>query len=117
MRMSDVLACEVHTHDGTSLGPVRDVRLVIDGLVGTGAYAAMRVDALIVGGSALAGRLGYLRGEVRGPAPIAAVMRRLEQRAYTIPAGDVEVWALDDHVLRLTASAGTPRRGDPDSAG
>ena len=65
----------------------------------------------------MAGRLGYLRGEVRGPAPIAAIMRRLEQRAYTIAAADVEEWALDDHVLRLTAAAGTPQRGDPDSGG
>lgn len=117
MRMSDVLACEVRTHDGTNLGQVRDVRLVIDGTAGTGSYAAMRVDALIVGGSALAGRLGYLRGEVRGPASIAAIMRRLEQRAYTIDADDIDEWALDDHVLRLSTAAGTPQRGDPDSAG
>jgi len=117
MRMSDVLACDVVTHDGTSLGPVRDVRLVMDGPVGTGAHAAMRVDALIVGGSALAGRLGYLRGGVRGPGPLAAIMRRLERRAHTIDAADVEDWALDDHVLRLSAAAGTPHRGDPDSGG
>jgi hypothetical protein len=115
MRMSDVMACDVHTHDGTNLGPVRDVRLVMDGPVGSGAYAAMRVDALIVGGSALAGRLGYLRGEVEGPALIGALMRRLESRAFTIAVVDVEEWALDEHVLRLTAAAGTPTRGDPDS--
>ena len=116
MRMSDVMECDVHTHDGTNLGPVRDVRLVMDGPVGTGAYAAMRVDALIVGGSALAGRLGYLRGQVQGPALIGVLMRRLEQRAYTIAAADVEDWALDDHVLRLSAAAGRPSPGDPDSS-
>jgi hypothetical protein len=44
-------------------------------------------------------------------------MRRLERRAHTIDAADIEDWALDDHVLRLSAAAGTPHRGDPDSGG
>ena len=48
-----------------------------------GSLAALRVDALIVGGDAVAGRLGYLRGGVRGPALLSAVMRRLERRAAT----------------------------------
>ena len=116
MRMSDLMACDVHTADGRCLGQVRDVRLVMDGPL-RGVLARLRVDAVLVGGSALAGRLGYLRGGVRGPGPIAAIMRRLERQAHTIDAADVEDWALDDHVLRLSAAAGTPHRGDPDSGG
>jgi hypothetical protein len=102
MQMSDVLACEVYDAAGRKLGQVRDVRLVLDGPVLGGNIAAPRIDALIVGGSALAGRLGYLRGGVRGPALVAAIMRRLENRALTIAATDVANWDLADQRLELT---------------
>lgn len=115
MRLSDVMECEVHTHDGVSVGAVRDVRLVMDGPMGAGTHAAMRVDALIVGGRALGGRLGYLRGGVRGPWLVAVVMRRIERRALAISAADVDDWDVDRNILRLSAAAGTPTRGDPDS--
>ena len=111
MRMSDVMACEVHTHDGRHLGRVRDVRLVMDGPL-RGVLAAMRVEAIIVGGDALAGRLGYLRGGVRGPAPLARVLRRLEARAATFDAADVVEWDVANRRLVLAPDA-TERR-DPD---
>jgi hypothetical protein len=111
MRMSDVLACDVHAADGRRLGRVRDVRLVMDGPV-RGVLAGLRLDAVIVGGSALAGRLGYLRGGVRGPAWLAAVMRRLEARATTIDATDIAEWDLEGH--RLVLVAGARERADPD---
>jgi hypothetical protein len=111
MRMSDLMACDVHTADGQHLGQVRDVRLVMDGPP-RGVLARLRVDAVLVGGSALAGRLGYLRGGVRGPAPLAAIMRRLEGRARTVDARDIEVWDLAAH--RLVLAAGAATGGDPD---
>ena len=111
MRMSDLMACDVFADDGRRLGPVRDVRLVMDGPL-RGTVAALRVDALIVGGSAFAGRLGYLRGGVRGPIVLSAVMRRLEARAVTIDVGDITDWDLDHG--RLVAAAGAVQRGDPD---
>src|SRR3954447_19304759 len=77
MRISDLMACKVYDHDGHCLGRVRDVRLVMDGPL-RGTNAMLRVDGVIVGGNALAGRLGYLRGGVRGPALLAAPLRRLE---------------------------------------
>lgn len=112
MRMSDLLACEVVEHDGNPLGQVRDVRLVMDGPV-RGALALLRVDAVIVGGGAIAGRLGFLRGGVRGPAPLARVMRRLEARAITVDAADIEEWDDAGRLLRLAPDARSHR--DPDT--
>jgi hypothetical protein len=111
MRMSDLMACDVYVADGRRLGRVRDVRLVMDGPV-RGSLAALRVDALIVGGSAFAGRLGYLRGGVRGPIVLSAIMRRLEARAIAIDVADITDWDLDHG--RLVAAAGAVQRGDPD---
>ncbi len=102
IRMSDVLDCEVYDHAGNKLGKVRDVRLVQDGPL-RGAQALLRVDAVVVGGSALAGRLGYLRGGARGPWLLAVIMRRLERRALTIAARDVEEWDGVNHRLRLAS--------------
>jgi hypothetical protein len=111
-RISDVLDCAVVAADGRRLGRVRDVRLVMDGPV-DGALARMRLDAVIVGGSALAGRLGYLRGGVRGPALLAAVMSRLERRAATYTADQIGAWDVAHHQLHLVA--GARAEGDPDS--
>ncbi len=104
IRMSDLLDCEVYDHDGNELGKVRNVRLVQDGPL-RGTQALLRVDALVVGGSALAGRLGYLRGGAQGPWLLAAIMGRLERRALTIAAGDIEEWDDVNHRLRLAAGA------------
>ena len=112
MRMSDLMACDVahRRRHGPRPGPRRAPRHGRS--AGTGSCAALRVDALLVGGSALAGRLGYLRGGVRGPALLAAVMRRLEARAVTIDARDIEAWDLDAHRLMLAPGATTG--ADPD---
>jgi hypothetical protein len=112
MRISDLLACDVYDHEDRCIGRVRDVRLVMDGPV-RGALAMLRVDALIVGGDAVAGRLGYLRSGVRGPALIGALMGRLERRALTIPARQVIEWDVAARRLRLAAQA---RLGDDPDA-
>jgi hypothetical protein len=103
-RISDVLDCNVVDADGHRIGKVRDVRLVMDGPV-EGALARLRLDAVIVGGMALAGRLGYLRGGVRGPALLKAVMSRLERRAATYPIGEIGDWDLTHHRLHLVRGA------------
>jgi hypothetical protein len=112
MRVSDLMACNVVDDDGRDLGQVRDVRLVMDGPL-RGSLASLRLDAIVVGGSAIAGRLGFLRGGVRGPWLLEAVMSRLERRALTIDADDVAEWDVEHRRVRLVP--GAPRRGDPDS--
>jgi hypothetical protein len=112
MRLSDVLDCDVFDHDGENLGKVRDVRLVMDGPV-RGTLAQLRLDAVIVGGSALAGRLGYLRGNVTGPALLRLLFGRLERRAVTFGADDVDDWDVDRRRLRLKPTARP--EADPDA--
>jgi hypothetical protein len=111
LRLSDVLACTVVAHDGRDLGHVRDVRLVMDGPL-RGTLASLRLDAIVVGGSGIAGRLGYLRGGVRGPWPLSALMRRLEANAMTVDAADVIDWDVEHHRLRL--APGAELDADPD---
>ena len=103
-RISDVLDCEVLDADGRRRGKIRDVRLVMDGPV-EGALARLRLDAIIVGGGALAGRLGFLRGGVRGPALLKAVMSRLERRAATFTIGEIGEWDLTHRRLHLVPGA------------
>jgi hypothetical protein len=52
-RISDVLSCDVVDADGRHVGRVSDVRFVMDGPV-DGALARLRLDAIMVGGNALA---------------------------------------------------------------
>jgi hypothetical protein len=112
MRVSDLLDCEVFDAEGDSIGKVRDVRLVMDGPL-RGALAQLRLDAVFVGGNAIAGRLGYVRGGVRGPALLIAIMSRLERNVRTYDVNQVAEWDLANHRLRLTS--GARPEGDPDS--
>jgi hypothetical protein len=111
MRMSDLIGADVRAADGRSLGEVRDVRLVQDGPVTGGNQALLRVDAVVVGGGALAGRLGYLRGGVNGPWLLRAIFGPLERRAHTLSMDDVEHWDVEARVLRL--APGVEPRHDP----
>jgi hypothetical protein len=111
MRISDLMDCCVVADDGRDLGRVRDVRLVMDGPL-RGTLSSLRLDAIVIGGDALAGRLGYLRGGVRGPWPLSAIMARLEARALTVKADDIAAWDLEGHRLRLRP--GAEHRSDPD---
>jgi hypothetical protein len=88
VRIGDLLRCEVEDSTGRKLGPVHDVRLVQDGPI-KGASAALRVDALVVGGFGLAVRLGVIRKGLRGPWLVLAPLRRLEKRSKVISWTDV----------------------------
>ena len=112
MRISDVLASRLYDADGHSLGRVRDVRLVMDGPL-RGSLAALRVDSIIVGGDAVAGRLGYLRGGVRGPALLTATLGRLERRAATYIATDIATWDVEHR--RLVLAPGATPEVEPDA--
>lgn len=74
MRASELLGAAVPGPSGQDLGRVVDVRLVQDGPL-LGAFAAMRIDGLVVGQRRLASRLGDDRQEASGPAGLRAAVR------------------------------------------
>ena len=114
MRLSELLDRLVVTADGRRLGKVRDVRLVQDGpILAGGTQAALRVDAVIVSRGWRGVRLGYLRGEVRGPWLLRSIFGRLERAALAIPLRDL-VWDDEEPRLRLRADEGEdgPRRAE-----
>src|SRR3954463_11425551 len=104
MQLSDILDCEMFDAGGDSVGRVRDVRLVVDGPV-HGALAQPRLDALILGGNAVAGRLGYLRGNVQGPGFMRLIFGRWRGRAATYTADEIDDWDVDHQRLRLKPDA------------
>lgn len=105
MRLSKLLDRVVVTADGRSLGKVRDVRLVQDGpILPGGTQAAMRVEAVIVSSGWRGVRLGYLRGEVRGPWLLRTIFGRLERAARAIPVRDL-IWDDEQPHLRLRSDA------------
>jgi hypothetical protein len=103
MRLSELLDRAVVTAEGRRLGKVCDVRLVQDGpILAGGTQAALRVDSVIVSSGWRGVRLGYLRGEVRGPWLLRVIFGRLEQKAHAIPIRDL-VWEDGQVPLRLRA--------------
>jgi sporulation protein YlmC with PRC-barrel domain len=67
MRLSDLLRADVLDSNGERVGEIHDVRLVKDG-PDQGLFGpAYRVQGLIVGAGAFGSRLGYDRGEIKGP--------------------------------------------------
>jgi hypothetical protein len=88
VRVGELLRSRVVDAEGRDLGRVHDVRLVQDGPV-RGASAALRLDALVVGGPATAVRLGVVRKGLRGPWLLVAPLRRLERRSRVIAWSDV----------------------------
>jgi hypothetical protein len=106
MRLSELLDRPVVDADGRRLGKVRDVRLVQDGPVIGGTQAAMRVDAVVVSRGWRGVRLGYLRGEVRGPWLLRTIFGGLERAAHVIPLRDL-AWD-DDGPLVIDISRRQP---------
>jgi hypothetical protein len=104
MRLSELLDRPVVAADGRRLGKVRDVRLVQDGPIVNGTQAALRVDAVVVSSGWRGVRLGYLRGEVRGPWLLRSIFGRLERAARIIPMRDL-AWEDDGGPLRVTAGS------------
>jgi hypothetical protein len=84
MRISELLGADVHDANGRLLGRVHDVRLVQDEMVKEGGDARLRVDALLVGKSGVASRLGYVRNGVRGPWLLKLIATARERRADEI---------------------------------
>jgi hypothetical protein len=90
MRASELLGLPVTGRDGRRLGRVLDVRLVQDGPL-MGAYAAMRLDALVVGRHSIAAHLGYDRAKVGGPWLVSALVRAMTRGNGLLPWTEAEV--------------------------
>ena len=84
MRGSDLIGRDVVGPEGRGLGKVIDVRLVQDGPL-MGAYAALRVESLVVGHHKLAAHLGYDRAGVRGPWLINTVVDLITRGNRELP--------------------------------
>jgi hypothetical protein len=101
MRISDLLASDVHQADGTRVGRVREVRVVQDGPVVSGLQATFRVDAVIVGRGGLGVRLGYHGEHVRGPWLLNVLFARTKRRLRVISMSDVARWDEDRRIVHL----------------
>jgi hypothetical protein len=91
MRLAALMGCRVFDADGVEIGGVHDVRFVADGApYAPGGRPAYRLAALVVGSAGIGGRLGYVRDEMRGPWPLAAVFRRLARSSYEVTWDEVD---------------------------
>jgi hypothetical protein len=107
-RLSELLGAETSAGDGTSLGRVKDVRLVQDGPYVEGFGNALRVAGVVVGGRNLGIRMGFARAEVRGPWPLTILFRALERRADYYDWDEVASWEPGRLRLRAGATAAEP---------
>ncbi|MER7407893.1 PRC-barrel domain-containing protein [Streptomyces sp. NPDC000070] len=102
MKATDLLGAEAVDTDGRRLGRVHDIRLARPGY-----DAPWRIDAVIVGPSALAYRLGYSEHAVTGPGLLAALARWLVRRSRPIPWNQV----ISVKQRRLVVRPGAERAG------
>lgn len=80
MKATDLLGAEAVDTEGRRLGRVHDVRLA-----SSRRDAPWHIDAVVVGPSALAYRLGYAEHAVKGPAVLASLARWLGRHNHPIP--------------------------------
>jgi sporulation protein YlmC with PRC-barrel domain len=103
VRLTDLLGARLLDRSGTDVGAVRDVWLIQDGPPVGPFGAALRIDRLVVGRFGLGSRLGYERGSVAGPRPIAWYFHR--QHAGCVAARWSDVVAIETRRVRLGVSA------------
>ena len=104
MRGSDLIGLPVLGRGGRPLGKVIDVRLVQDGPL-LGAYAAMRVDALVVGRHRVAAHLGYDRASVNGPWLVNRLVNAITRGNGLLPWAEAQV---EDGAVRCGREALDP---------
>ncbi|MFI2435289.1 PRC-barrel domain-containing protein [Streptomyces sp. NPDC018693] len=80
MKATDLLGIAAVDDSGRRLGAVHDIRLSRPS-----PGAPWRIDAVVVGRSALTYRFGYAEHDVTGPYPLALVARWLRRRTQRIP--------------------------------
>ena len=96
MRAADLIGLPVRGPGDRSHGKVLDVRLVQDGPL-LGAFAALRVDAIVVGHHSIAAHLGYDRASAHGPWLVHRVVDLLSRDNRMLPWDEVR---LEDGVVR-----------------
>jgi hypothetical protein len=101
--MSDVLGAEVLDVEGTKLGHVYDVRLVQEGPPIGPFGASLRLQALLLGATAVGARLGFERNDVRGPWPLRAAFSALHGRMRV--ATWEQIASIEEDRIRLRVSA------------
>lgn len=78
MTIAELLTHDVRDVDGRDLGRVHDVRAVDDD-------GTLTIHALVVGGGAVAYRLGYAGGHVTGPWLLARLAQLLRHDLHVVP--------------------------------
>jgi hypothetical protein len=108
--LSELLRREVVDTDGRRLGKVHDVLLAADLPAGGGNRAGLRIEALVVGRSGIAARLGYDANDVQGPWLLRWMARLLERRLEHVMWNDV-IWSDGDGdlVVRTDRHGSAPR--------
>jgi hypothetical protein len=85
VRLTGLLGVDVFGSDGRTAGSVLDVRMAQRGPLIGSFGAALQPEWLIVGRHEAGARLGYDRGDVRGPLPIRQLIRRLHAETRLVP--------------------------------
>ncbi|HEX8135551.1 MAG TPA: PRC-barrel domain containing protein [Actinomycetes bacterium] len=113
MRLSELLGADVVDQAGRSAGHVHDARLVQDGPVIGGFGASLRVEGLIVGRRSIGARLGYERGQVRGPLPVRLLAGWLYRGAGYVHWDRVR--AIEPHRIVISGSVADLPAPEPPS--
>lgn len=88
MRATELLGCTVYDADGQVVGHVHDLRL--QPRAGASGWTGYRLTGLACGTAAPVGhRLGYVKRDMGGPWPLAAIFRRLARRDVLVEWADV----------------------------
>ncbi|WP_022882460.1 PRC-barrel domain-containing protein [Gryllotalpicola ginsengisoli] len=114
MRLSELLGRDLREADGSFVGHVVDVRLVLDGppaASGTAALADPVVHGLLVSPHTRESFLGYERTRVNRPAVIARFLQWRQRGTVLVLWRDVERVG-DDIVLRAGARRYSPELPD-----
>lgn len=111
MRASDLLARRVIDANGSPIGIVHDLRVMLparavdensDSAGQPRAQDAPRLIALVVGPDGVRCRLayawGYAQGRSRGPAVFRALLAGQGKRTRTVPVTDVDSWDLEGRI-------------------
>jgi hypothetical protein len=90
VRAADLIGLEVLGPGDRRLGRVLDARVVQDGPL-MGAFAALRVESLVVGNHGFAQHLGYDRQSTHGPWLVKSAVRWLTRGNRTLPWGEARI--------------------------